>query len=908
MARQRIRYCPFIHERPLDFAVVALQQTGRVTSTILVASSLLHALSNTNGVPLGGMGSGYVVYNARTGNFAASAKSAPFGFLDGNFNEYSSNQSASSGFHLYVAGQTAKLDATTANDDAKLPVYFADFGSVGAVAFKLTAFGPFIPGNDNALTAQLPLALFEVQATNSSSQAIETAVAMEFANAAGNRGLLTIGATGTALPIPGNAGITYGSQATQDNVCLLTGCDNAATIFSAGATTTFGASGVLSNSAGNAVAGKVVIPANGTVKFRFVLAWFRLDEANGSNPQKEYKQNYFYHNSYDNSQAIAQYGLTNFEKIRLGATSIVNRVTASNLPDWYEDRLLNNLYPMLHNAVCAKDGRVAFWEGKYAILGTLDQQEHAQPFYTFNWPDIQWRQFDYWARTQFQGANAGQIHHDHNQGPHAWSLDAHYMVKWDEWNHTDYQYCPDISNWSDLNIMFIFGCYELFIATGDQAKMVKMWPYLKNTGNRLITQCAKSPLYKHLPTTCKSTYDEEATTGVYNSSIATAAFSCMKEMARMMDEPAEAAKYDAQYTAARSEFAQYANTASFCQRDKITEGDVAGYSFARYLGLPAIMDSGLISTGLNRLDAYYSNISSLRGKIGYYHFYTYDHWGGAAIACGRTDDALKVHKWDYDYYYTQSPQYVHWQDIHETNTNYFSYMTAPAVWRSLFQISGYLMDNADQRLYIRSQLPNTVAGKLSKIPLLEPKGWGVLDYDENQKGTRFQDIAISFDNPVPVKELILKNNTGVAQPGVSVVNNGVPVSISSITASGSGFEKTISVIFATPIQAGQNLAIEVHNTQVGAIGVYNAPHQHESILTNRLVHNQPIRIVVGSAGRVRVDLTALNGKRIATVYSGQLNAGMHQLSWARANVSCGIYLLRMTTPSGALTTPIIVSR
>ena len=880
-------------------------------SVICLIPRLLFGLAQTSGTPLGGMGTGYVVYNAVTGDFATSAKIPPFGYNNAYVNEFEgspNNISSSSGFHLFVNGQTAVMKAKTANEDAKLPIYTAAFAPVGPVTFTLTGFGPFIPGNANARTAQLPLAMFEVVATNSGA-AVDAAVAMEFADINGNRGLLTANSTGNGAPALGNKAISYGSQTGTDNAFLIAGCDQATATYSAGANGSFNTTGALSNSAGNAVAVKAAIPANGSVKFRFVLSWYRLNEASGSNGQKEYRENYYYHNFYRNSQAIAQYGMDNFTTIHAGATSIVNRVLASNLPDWYEDRLLNNLYPMLHNSISTKDGRVAFWEGKYAIIGTLDQQEHAQPFYTFTWPEIQWRQFKYWARTQFQGEKLGQIHHDHNQGPYVWTVDAHYLFKWDEWNHIDYQYCPDISNWSDLNIMFIFGCYELFMATGDRDSMTAMWPYLKNTGNRLIAQCAKSPTYKHLPTTCKSTYDEEATTGVYNSSIAITAFSCMAEMAKLMNDAAEVTRYQQQYEAARQEFTPYAFTATFGKRDKITEGDVGGYSFARYLGLPAIMDSNVIATGLDRLDQYYSGQSTLRAKLGYYHFYTYDHWGGAAIACNRADEAMKVHKWNYDFYYTASPKFVHWQDIHYTNTSYYSYMTAPCAWRSLFQMWGYLMDNASQRLFVRPCLPaQSVGKKLTNIPLLDPKGWGTLTYDETVTGSKYQDITIPFDNPVTVKELVLKNNTAAAEPGVSVVNNGTYVQCTA-TAEGSGFEKNIRIVLASPIQVSQGLKIEVHNAQVGAktVKCRNA-RAGNAILSSRLSAGQPIAIATAASGRVRIDLTALDGTRIASVCDRVLGAGRHAIAWDGTTTAEGMYLARMVTSTGSVSKPVYAGR
>jgi len=65
----------------------------------LLATTSLWALAQTMGTPIGGMGTGYVKFNARTGNFAASGK-APPAASDG-VSEFSNKQSSSSGFLFF---------------------------------------------------------------------------------------------------------------------------------------------------------------------------------------------------------------------------------------------------------------------------------------------------------------------------------------------------------------------------------------------------------------------------------------------------------------------------------------------------------------------------------------------------------------------------------------------------------------------------------------------------------------------------------------------------------------------------------------------------------------------------------------------------------------------------------------
>ena len=329
------------------------------------------ALSGTGGTPLGGMGTGYVVFDGS--KFGVSGKMPPAGA------DLGETKIVSSGFSFFVNG-TAKTQMKAISEDAKCPLQTAEFGTVGDVKFSLTAFGPYVPGegNEKFQLATSPLAFFDITAVNSGAEVVDVAVAMEFANG----GLLGGANSGTVET--GNQAISFSGS--PDNAYLTVDCDGTAPIFSAGAVGTFTTDGKLTNADGNLVAAQCNVAAGGTVHFKFVLAWYRTY---GS-------ENYYYHNFYTNSKEAATFGLSKFDTVKTGVTSYVSRTMASNFPEWYKDRLLNNTYPLIHNAQCAKDGRIAFWEGNYGIIGTIDQGQHAALFYTFNWPEVQWHELQYW--------------------------------------------------------------------------------------------------------------------------------------------------------------------------------------------------------------------------------------------------------------------------------------------------------------------------------------------------------------------------------------------------------------------------------------------------------------------------------------------------------------------------------
>jgi len=860
------------------------------------------ALPGTGGTPLGGMGTGYVIYNGD--KFSVSGKMPPAGadHCKGTVEK----QIASSGFHLF-ANATAKSPAKATSEDAKCPLQTADFGTVGSVKFTLNAFGPYWPGEgkEKYQLATSPLAFFDITAENTGAAAGDVAVAMEFANG----GLLGGANSGT---VDGTKAITFAG--TTDNAYLTVDCDGTTPTFSAGAAGTFSTDGTLSNAAGNLVGAKCSVPAGGKVHFKFVLAWYRTYDT----------ENYYYHNFYTNSKEAATFGLSKFDAVRDGITSFVARTMASNFPDWYKDRLLNNTYPLIHNSVAAKDGRTAFWEGNYGIIGTIDQGQHAAVFYTFNWPAVQWHELQYWARQQ---KTSGQVHHDFNQGTMSFTAGSttgnRHLLPWDDKTHPDYWWFSNTDTWADLNSMFIFKAYELMLATGDLDSLKKSWPALKKSADRLVSMCGTDgiPLKSH------STYDRcsgagDATgsncslTPEYNGGLTVATFRAISEIAKYCGETAAATTYTEHATKAQQAFkAKYGSlstfgvSASVANSGRFPEGHIAGYSWANYLCLEPIMDEAFITATCKKMRDKQKS-GGLRAN-GEWVFYDVDHYGGSEIAINQPDDALFIHKQDYDYYYKAVPGQVHWQSLQESsgNTGHDSYMTAPVVWHSYFQFCGYMIDNANNRLWIRPRIPTEMNGKITKALLLNPKALGTLNYEESPSAADItQKISVSFDAPVTIKEFVLKNNTGVAAPFVLV--NGVPQT--GVKVEESGIEKNIRVTLAAPVQIGPDgVSIQVSKVAVGiAAGNVSDVRIKNVIQTTSLTKGKPFTFSVSTQGFVSIDVVSLNGKKVGTIFSRTVAAGNHSFTWTGTTldgyaVGNQSVILRLNTPAGTTSQRVI---
>jgi uncharacterized protein (DUF608 family) len=885
-----------------------------------IISIKVMSLPETGGIPVGGMGTGYVKYNARSGEFAASGKIPPA--ASDQENEFINKKSISSGFHFSANGKSV-IKARTNNEDARFPLYTAHFlDTLSEVTFSLKAFCPFVPGN-NPLYYQLatsPLAFFEITAKNNGAGPAEVAVAMEFTNRSTSQNLLGGADTGSIEQQDSCIAISFSGDTLSGNAYLMLNCDSNSPVYSAGVKDSFSSVGKLISTTGrgNCVAAKCIIPRDGTVHFKFTLAWWRSFVSNTDRygTGKVDEDNYYYHNFYTSSKQAALFGAQHFNLINNGITTIVDRVTGSNFPDWYKERLLNNLYPMVNNAVCTKDGRTAFWEGQYPVIGSIDQSQHAALWYTFNWPQNQWHELQYWMRTAHTGKKEdstliGQVHHDFNSSPENFTYESHFLCPWDDYQHSDYWYRPNTTDWTDLNIMAILKLYELTLATGCRESLMVYYPKILKTAERLLRQCTETQT--KLPLSSRSTYDSEGfDVPQYASGISLVAFLAMEDMAKIYGDTVNARKYRQWYIDARAEFKTLLFRADFCNRKNFSEGDIAGYSWGNYFSLEPIMDADVITTGCQRLWNVYMKGS--KPSIEDWHFYTCDHWGGAEIARGMPDTAMVLFKMDYDYFHNSNKSFVFWQSLWNTIRRYDSYVTAPSVWRSYFQMTGYMIDNANKRLWIRPKIPSLMNGEITNAPLLNPGGWGMLNYKESvdQSGVN-QNIRVTFDSLVTFNELIFKKINGTESPVVKINNISSDSGNFTVKTEDWGIEKNIRVSFATPISIDKNGITVQISSQKSGIHLSDRKSQKASIsiISQSLQPGKPVRFSVDKPGNVTIELLSLNGTKIGSLFNQFVStSGTHSFLWngvagKNSTMATQIMILRLNSLSGSVSKQII---
>jgi hypothetical protein len=852
-------------------------------------------------------------------------------------NEFGEYKSSSCGLHFFVGGATPsyRLKNTTTNENAVLPIYSAIFPPLGGVTFADTSFGPIVSGQAYDQLVHSPLAYFDVTATNTTAFACTVAVALQFSNRSASskkysNGVNLLGGNDIGTS-DGNNAISWEGN-TNNNVgfgYMMAGSDDNTATYSSGSMGTFTTNGTLTSGTGDVVAAKSLISAGGTAHFRFVMSWWNRWELTPPSTAKPGPENHYYQKFYKNAKECAQYGMAKYETARSGAIAIVRRTMASNFPEWYKERLLNNTYPLIHNSVAAEDGRVAYWEGQYSIIGTIDQNEHAALWYVFNWPQNQWRELQFWARSSFKtGKDKGQIHHDVNGTTDisTWRFSNddvnHFMFPWDNTTHLDYSFQPNTRSWMDLNCMFIFKAYELMLATGD-------WDTVKSTANRITVFCLPG---EYLPHLSLSSYDSrDAQNYTYPCGISLTAWLAVIEMAKWLNDQATVEKYTKWYALARQEFTNtYARLYSFGNGgdQNHPEADVAGYSWARYFGLEATVDSFNIARGCRMLWNKY-NILPTPSNLGVWHFYQYDHMGGALTAIGRPDSALQIHKWDYDYFHTGNPGSVFFQDLWNDNKTFNSYCTAPSVWRSLFQFTGTLLDNANHRIWIRPVIPSSMNKTIVNAPLINPRGWGTLNFTDSivpvETVNRVQFMQVDFDSLTTIKEIVLKWGTSitVSKPGILIRNNGQNGSIiqgATVTLEGSGYEKNIRITLADEIQVGTpGLCIKVYNGDVPESETAVIKGKTYNILSTltlsggQIGKGRTIRYSVPVSGLVTMELFQVNGAKIGTIVKQSADAGSNFFVWNGTTVqgmqvNAATAILRLNTGAGSISKMVHIRR
>jgi hypothetical protein len=725
------------------------------------------SVDGTTGTPLGGFGTGAVKFCAHNGTFAAVTQ-AP-----ADQNDYESMGNTKFQFFSYRCGNKYTVDTMKAllingryDDDAIWPEHIVNFGIINDIQVDLKAFSPF--DNSNYDNMSMPYAFYEITLKNNNSLEAVAACAFQVDVSSGSatyvegKGFKSAKWSVYAESSDFNAVISVGSD---DGFFINGQCNNCP------------------SGTQNKVAVKVNLAANETKTIKFVLAWY-----DNTDPERSY-----YLGIYEDSGAIAELGLKNFETLKEKADKLVTKMRGSNLPDWLKNQTLNTLVNLSNNSMYKKDGRVAFAEGEWTCFGTMDQMWHARQIVNQLAPFYAWKELHYWAATQ---KDSGQIHHDFNGS----ELDKSKLVRWDDKEHVDYR---DINKWVDLNCGFIVSVYETYKATGDQEQLDYLWPFMKKAAQRILDQVELygNTTYPYTFDASENSYDAGGDPNPFNASMSAVAYKVMIIFAKAKGETDLVEKYEIAYDTLVASFrARYLNDSFPTVRG--CESYFAGQWLSMHLKLGEIWSASETDNVLKKLDSYYHpyywGMGSLSGTYNEWTPYMLTHYGGLLINTRRGNQWVSMQEDSYNRQYgDRNYVFNHPLDILPavTTPNYVStmisgdkqYISMPGIWRNYYDIVGYHRDEHTKEIWIQPIILDEMNHEMKDAMFVSPYAYGSISCIESGVYYQNKNILIKSDNPIEVSTIHLIDSFGA---NVSVTINGKNF---TFTRSGTGYSKELLV-------------------------------------------------------------------------------------------------------------------
>lgn len=166
---------------------------------------------------------------------------------------------------------------------------------------------------------------------------------------------------------------------------------------------------------------------------------------------------------------------------------------------------------------------------------------------------------------------------------------------------------------------------------------------------------------------------------------------------------------------------------------------------------------------------------------------------------------------------------------------------------------------------------------------------------------------------------VITASTGTATYNVAGETNGIHLSTANQTSAtflwtapvmGRGSVKLyLAGMQGTSISgANTNLTLTSSEQTTGMDGGFQVAHDHY------LLNNYPnpfnthtlIKFTIPESRNVKLDIYDLNGRKIANIFDGYINAGDHSAIWNAAANPSGIYFCRMSTDGESITKRIIL--
>ncbi|MBI2933018.1 MAG: discoidin domain-containing protein [Planctomycetes bacterium] len=331
-------------------------------STPAPVGRIVHGERWRSGVPLGGLGCGKIemLTDGAFGNFTiAHNRDHPTDFVRGTFFGLRHNDETT----LLRLQRPGEYEGVKNVDDVLYNGFFprALLAFSGLpVGMDMEAFSPLIP--QNAEDSSLPVALFAVRL---SSKRPETCtVLFSWENLLG----------GPCEPV--EIGSWYGLRFTSApgrppnlaGECMIL-TDGVATVEKHW------------DASAGMIGREVALAPYEPYAVRFAVVWFM--------PQSDATEDadHYYLNRFAGAHALAQYATENVDRFYHESRIWSDLVLVSSLPDWLRAMMLNHAYPAFADTIFTQNGR-------FSLLGTMEQRMAAQAFWTAMFPDLDRRELE----------------------------------------------------------------------------------------------------------------------------------------------------------------------------------------------------------------------------------------------------------------------------------------------------------------------------------------------------------------------------------------------------------------------------------------------------------------------------------------------------------------------------------
>ncbi|MFC0876295.1 malectin domain-containing carbohydrate-binding protein [Saccharicrinis sp. FJH2] len=765
----------------------------RLTSIILavfliISINLSGKTDGTTGIPLGGIGTGAIKFRASNGtfsyNFTSPTRNGNYKTLNGaKFKIFTERGTSIETDDLL----SAVITDGRADDDAIFPLHRVNFGKTNNVSVNMTLYMAYDQYSVDNMCH--PAMMCEMTLENLEASEVTVSPAFQLATASNPLGITNSG---------------FIASGVSPELCLLASTPDHSGVISYGNDANYATTGVYNNTISgstNSVAAKVTLAANETKTIRFVIAWYRADDTS----------HYYYTNLWNSAKEVAVSALDKFDTFKANSEELVNRMRASNLPEWLIDQTLNSTATLVNNSVYFKDGRYCHTEGQWEPEGTMDQMWHARQIFTMINPELAWKELEWWARTQHVTSYAGQIHHDFGT--------YFNYVGWDDTEHEDYR---DIDKWVDLNCGFILSVYETFNATAEQEKLDYFWPYVKKAGQRILDQVKLygSSQYPYTFASSESTYDAGGNSQAYNTGLSIVAYKMMTELATIKGETELVTTYSTALESAVTGFEARWLDKSY-PLGNYCESAMVNLWIANYSKINPFWDKSKLDNLFINMLVYYDPVNKGMGLPGgsysEWQPYLVAHLGGYALQTNRSDVWLALQKDMYERNYLNRnlvfnhelgvPPKVTTPTYIATSTDGSDeYISTPVLWRNFYNLAGYHYNQYTGELWLEPKLFEGVS-ELDSIPLITPEGYVTISYKASGDSGQNQTITFTPDNAVQVNAIYVSDKYTGGDNSVSMVQvNGSDV---AYERTGKGDLSHIKISYSGTIpSSGINVQVE----------------------------------------------------------------------------------------------------